>query len=153
MASALSGGGITSKVDVTYLNFFLKEFNAVSHYKGDWLVSWAVRLEITQRFVVILGEHWRFGTHRGARTGYKKPVVSWVACGNHELFLACWHFDTHYRGVPPGCKPSCSGVERGMSGQFPVGCCCWSCCCCCCFVFSNTCRTRWVSSVYLISSV
>ena len=30
MAAALSGGGITSKVDVTYLNFFLKEFNAVS---------------------------------------------------------------------------------------------------------------------------
>lgn len=30
MASALSGGGITSKVDVTYLNYFLKEFNAVS---------------------------------------------------------------------------------------------------------------------------
>ncbi|CBN75534.1 expressed unknown protein [Ectocarpus siliculosus] len=28
MAAALSGGGITSKVDVTYLNFFLKEFNA-----------------------------------------------------------------------------------------------------------------------------
>lgn len=30
MTAALSGGGITSKVDVTYLNFFLKEFNAVS---------------------------------------------------------------------------------------------------------------------------
>lgn len=29
MAAALSGGGITSKVDVAYLNFFLKEFNAV----------------------------------------------------------------------------------------------------------------------------
>ncbi|CAM9482168.1 unnamed protein product [Ectocarpus sp. 4 AP-2014] len=30
MAAALSGRGITSKVDVTYLTFFLKEFNAVS---------------------------------------------------------------------------------------------------------------------------
>ena len=30
MTTALSGGGITSKIDVTYLNFFLKEFNAVS---------------------------------------------------------------------------------------------------------------------------
>ena len=41
MAAALSGGGITSKVDVTYLNFFLKEFNAVRLGRRDigvWLI-------------------------------------------------------------------------------------------------------------------
>lgn len=46
MAMMLSGGGITSKVDVTYLNFFLKEFNAVSESRRE-LNPWDAVLGIS----------------------------------------------------------------------------------------------------------